>query len=62
MEEYEPLISDSVTVFAGVDYAEILSNAEKEADIIIWDGGNNDPAVHKAGPRDSRSRPLKARA
>ena len=42
MEEYEPLISDNVTVFAGVDYAEILSNAEKEADIIIWDGGNND--------------------
>ncbi|MBI4949081.1 MAG: GTPase [Deltaproteobacteria bacterium] len=42
MEEYEPLISDNVTVFAGVDYAEILSNAEKEADVIIWDGGNND--------------------
>ncbi|MBI5453697.1 MAG: GTPase [Deltaproteobacteria bacterium] len=42
MEEYEPLVSDGVTVFAGVDYAEILSNAEKEADVIIWDGGNND--------------------
>lgn len=42
MEEYEPLVSDGVTVFAGVDYAQILSNAEKEADIIIWDGGNND--------------------
>ncbi|MBI2412507.1 MAG: GTPase [Deltaproteobacteria bacterium] len=42
MEEYEPLISDGVIVFAGVDYAQILSNAEKEADIIIWDGGNND--------------------
>lgn len=42
MEEYEPLVSDGVTVFAGVDYSQILSNAEKEADIIIWDGGNND--------------------
>jgi predicted GTPase len=41
-EEYEPLVGRGVVVFAGVDYEEILSMAEKEADIIIWDGGNND--------------------
>lgn len=42
MEEYEPLVNAGVKVFAGVDYAEILAEAEKEAGIIIWDGGNND--------------------
>lgn len=41
-EEYEPHINNGVTVFAGVDYKEILREAEKEADIILWDGGNND--------------------
>lgn len=41
-EEYEPHIMAGGTVFAGVDYGEILASAEKEADIIIWDGGNND--------------------
>jgi predicted GTPase len=41
-EEYEPLVEAGVTVFAGVDYAEILEEAEKEAGVIIWDGGNND--------------------
>ncbi len=41
-EEYEPHIRDGVVVFAGIDYAEILKMAEKEADLIIWDGGNND--------------------
>ena len=41
-EEYEPLIDAGITVFAGVDYAMILKEAEKEADVIIWDGGNND--------------------
>lgn len=42
LEEYEPLVEAGVTVFAGVDYREVLSEAEKEADVIIWDGGNND--------------------
>ncbi len=42
MEEYEPHIKNGMVVFAGVDYEEILKKAEKEADIIIWDGGNND--------------------
>ncbi|NDJ86127.1 MAG: GTPase, partial [Chloroflexi bacterium] len=41
-EEYEPHINNGVVVFAGVDYGEILEAAEKEADIILWDGGNND--------------------
>ena len=41
-EEYEPHIAFGNVVFAGVDYAEILRAAEREADIIVWDGGNND--------------------
>ncbi|MBM4424400.1 MAG: GTPase [Chloroflexi bacterium] len=41
-EEYEPHIERGVVVFAGVDYEKILREAEKEADIILWDGGNND--------------------
>jgi len=41
-EEYEPHIERGIVVYAGVDYGEILRSAEKEADIIIWDGGNND--------------------
>jgi predicted GTPase len=41
-EEYEPHIHGGNAVFAGVDYARILALAEREADIIVWDGGNND--------------------
>lgn len=41
-EEYEPHIVEDVLVFAGVDYEAILREAEKEADVILWDGGNND--------------------
>jgi predicted GTPase len=41
-EEYEPHLAAGHLVFAGVDYAEILAAAEQEADIILWDGGNND--------------------
>lgn len=41
-EEYEPWINAGIPIYAGVDYAKILALAEKEADIIIWDGGNND--------------------
>jgi len=51
MEEYEPHINENTVVYAGVDYEAILREAEDEADIIIWDGGNNDlpffnPDVH----------------
>ena len=42
MEEYEPLIERNAVVYAGVDYGKILKRAEKEAEVIIWDGGNND--------------------
>jgi predicted GTPase len=41
-EEYEPFIATGGVVMAGVDYADILAAAEAEADVIIWDGGNND--------------------
>jgi predicted GTPase len=41
-EEYEPHIKNGTIVYAGVDYAKILEAAEKEADVILWDGGNND--------------------
>ncbi len=41
-EEYGPLIRKGIVVYAGVDYEMILREAEKEADVIIWDGGNND--------------------
>jgi predicted GTPase len=41
-EEYEPYIDMKGIVYAGVDYEKILRTAEKEADVIIWDGGNND--------------------
>ncbi len=41
-EEYEAHIKNSTVVYAGVDYKKILEEAEKEADIILWDGGNND--------------------
>lgn len=46
-EEYEPYIDRGAVIFAGVDYAAILQAAEQEADIIVWDGGNNDlPFYH----------------
>lgn len=41
-EEYEPHIDKGIVVYAGVDYEKILHEAEKEADVILWDGGNND--------------------
>ena len=47
MEEYEPHIDRGSVVFAGIDYKAILDKAEKEADIILWDGGNNDMPFYK---------------
>lgn len=41
-EEYEPHIQNGIVVYAGVDFQAILDEAEREADIILWDGGNND--------------------
>jgi predicted GTPase len=50
-EEYEPHLAEGNLVFAGIDYAAILDRAEQEADVILWDGGNNDtpfitPSLH----------------
>ncbi|MFU8798201.1 MAG: GTPase, partial [Gammaproteobacteria bacterium] len=50
-EEYEPLVDQGIVIYAGVDYEKILREAEKEADVIVWDGGNNDtpffiPDIH----------------
>jgi len=50
-EEYEPLVDQGILVYAGIDYEKILIAAEKEGDVIVWDGGNNDtpfyyPDVH----------------
>jgi predicted GTPase len=47
-EEYEPHLARGTVVFAGVDYERILREAEKEADIILWDGGNNDLPFFKS--------------
>jgi len=47
-EEYEPHIDNGAVIFAGVDYERILREAEKEADIILWDGGNNDTPFYKS--------------
>jgi len=46
-EEYEPHIDRGIVVFAGVDYERILREAEKEADVVLWDGGNNDTPFYR---------------
>ena len=46
-EEYEPLIDRGIILYAGVDYERILREAEKEADVVVWDGGNNDISFYK---------------
>jgi predicted GTPase len=46
-EEYEPHIDNVIVVYAGVDYGKILREAQKEADVIVWDGGNNDVPFFK---------------
>jgi predicted GTPase len=46
MEEYEPHIAMGSVIYAGVDYEAIVREAEKEADVIIWDGGNNDTSFY----------------
>jgi predicted GTPase len=46
-EEYEPVIKAGYTLYAGVDYEKILSEAEAEADVVVWDGGNNDFSFYK---------------
>jgi len=46
-EEYEPHVAAGNVIYAGVDYADILAQAEQEADVILWDGGNNDISFFK---------------
>ena len=48
IEEYEPHIARGGVIYAGVDYEAILREAEKEADVILWDGGNNDMSFYNA--------------
>jgi len=47
MEEYEPHIVNGTIVYAGVDYEAILRQAEREADVVVWDGGNNDMSFYQ---------------
>ncbi len=47
MEEYEPHIVNGTIIYSGVDYEAILREAEKEADVIVWDGGNNDMSFYQ---------------
>lgn len=47
-EEYEPYIDRGAVIYAGVDYGDILAAAEQEADVVVWDGGNNDLSFYKS--------------
>jgi len=47
-EEYEPHIDNGIIVYAGIDYEKILRDAEKDADVIVWDGGNNDLPFYRS--------------
>ncbi|MBL7095018.1 GTPase [candidate division KSB1 bacterium] len=59
-EEYEPHIDRGVIVYAGVDYGAILEQAEQEADVILWDGGNNDTSFYKPDLHIVITDPLRA--
>jgi len=59
-EEYEPYVAEGIPIFAGVDYGKILKQAEKEADIILWDGGNNDFSFIKPNLHIVVTDPLRA--
>ncbi|MEA3497160.1 MAG: cyclic 2,3-diphosphoglycerate synthase [Bacteroidota bacterium] len=54
MEEYEPHITRGNIIYAGVDYEAIVREAEKEADVIVWDGGNNDIPFYKSTTKTTR--------
>ena len=59
-EDYEPPVRNRFVMFAGVDYAKILNAAEKEADVILWDGGNNDLTFIKPDILITVADPLRA--
>jgi predicted GTPase len=54
MEEYEPHIVRGNIIYSGVDYEAILREAEKEADVIVWDGGNNDIPFYKSNTKTTK--------
>jgi len=61
-EEYEPHLDNGVIVYAGVDYEAILRQAEKEVDIVLWDGGNNDSrSTSRSADRGRRPAPPRTR-
>lgn len=60
MEEYEPHIARGNVIYAGVDYEAILREAEKEADVILWDGGNNDFSFYVPDLQITVTDPLRA--
>lgn len=59
-EEYEPHIDRGTVVYAGVDYERILRQAEQEADILLWDGGNNDLPFYRPNLQITVADPLRA--
>lgn len=60
IEEYEPHVATGGIIYAGVDYEAILREAEKEADVILWDGGNNDMSFYKPDVTFTVVDPLRA--
>jgi predicted GTPase len=60
MEEYEPHIEAGNVIYSGVDYEMILRQAEAEADVILWDGGNNDPSFYASDLTVTVADPLRA--
>ena len=59
-EEYEPHVEKGIVVYAGVDYERILRQAEKECDVLLWDGGNNDTPFYKPDLHIVVADPLRA--
>ncbi len=59
-EEYEPHLDQGFVVYAGVDYGAILAQAEEEADLILWDGGNNEPPFYRSDTHIVVVDPLRA--
>jgi predicted GTPase len=60
MEEYEPHVVSGTIIYAGVDYEAILREAEKEADVVVWDGGNNDFSFYRSDLTIVVADPLRA--
>jgi predicted GTPase len=59
-EEYEPHIASGTVIYAGVDYGEILERAQRECDVLLWDGGNNDLPFYRPNVWIALVDPLRA--